>query len=240
MENKPKYFDGVDWIVERYFSVVSTTPFSYKGRTFNPRTLYISPSIARSVECPEMCGACCLAGNLKSSLDYLPKEKPKKNTKLLHVHERQILITHQEDVSITLFSDFQVNNSDECCSGLRVSDGRCEFYPNRPFNCDFALIMTNIPKSPPARMSTRHFGRSWAMKRVDGNRGALCRFHGPAMEHRSEVIRKLTRLQEWCNHFGFQTTKVPAIIKWLNDWVQVPETGLLIPATGERKRGFLR
>lgn len=222
-----KYIDGVDWIVNKYFSVISNKEFTYKGDLYKPKFLMVSPLLCRSVDCFENCGACCLCGSLKSSLDYLPSEKPKSVDR---IERREVIINHGAgDIKVEMFSDFQLGwDIGGSCSYLRMTDGRCNIYQERPFNCDFALIMTSRSSNPkrPHRMLTRHFGRHWCMKRVTGDRGMLCKINEVSADAKQEVIRKLTRLEEWADHFRFTDTRIPAIIKWLNSRISVPQDPL--------------
>ena len=63
--------DFIDKIVTRYFACVTGEEFTYKGKTYKPRPLRISPLIFRGYTCPAVCGACCT----RFSLDYLPQER---------------------------------------------------------------------------------------------------------------------------------------------------------------------
>ena len=63
--------DSVDKIIETYFALVTTQSFSYKGKTYQPRELKVSPGLFDVYQCPAGCGGCC---QWSFSLDYLPEE----------------------------------------------------------------------------------------------------------------------------------------------------------------------
>jgi hypothetical protein len=81
-----------------------------------------------------------------------------------------------------------------------------------PFSCDFELIRFITCKEQ-AHLTQRLFGRGWAMKRVDGGRGALCEMLPADSSTVSEVVRKLERLKQWSIHFGIKT-RIDEIISW--------------------------
>ncbi len=62
-------------------------------------------------------------------------------------------------------------------------------------------------------MSQRLFSRGWAMKRIDGDRGALCGMTPVDDSTVSDVVRKFKRLLEWATHFGIDTC-IPEMIEW--------------------------
>jgi hypothetical protein len=81
-----------------------------------------------------------------------------------------------------------------------------------PFSCDFELIRF-ISFRHNVNLTQKLFGRGWAMKRIDGGKGALCEMVEPDGHSVAEVVRKLEKLKQWANHFGIQT-RLDIIIEW--------------------------
>lgn len=140
------------------------------------------------------------------SLDYLPKEE--------HPYS---LVSRKIEFNgrmVTVFSDTQGDSSSHHCSNLRMTDGRCSIHDKRPFSCDFELTrFLHYSQTPKALVITKLYGRGHAMLRSDGERGARCEMLPETKESRTDTIRKLERLKDWCVHFKLKT-KVPALLKW--------------------------
>lgn len=198
----PHFTDSVDKIITTYFASVTDVKFQYKGVDYVPKPLYVSPSLLRGFTCPVGCGGCCP----RFSLDYLPSEARSERA-----IKREILFNSR---SVEVFSDLQNDHADHFCRNLDKSDGRCGIYLKRPFSCDFELIRF-FQSDDSTRLSQQLFGRGWQFLRIDNDRGAKCTMTDTTDETRSEVIRKLNRLQDWTQHFGI-TTKVPKILNWIN------------------------
>lgn len=199
----PHFTDSIDKIIQVYFASVNLDSFTYKGRTFIVKPLYVSPNILRGFTCPIGCGGCCP----RFSLDYLPmEEKPDNAT------ARKIKI---DDREVEIFSDLQEDHQDHFCRNLNKTDGRCGIYLKRPFSCDFELIRF-FQSDDSTRVSQQLFGRGWQFLRIDDGRGAKCEITPADQETTKETIRKLKRLETWTHHFGI-STKVPRILDWINN-----------------------
>lgn len=57
------------------------------------------------------------------------------------------------------------------------------------------------------------------MTRVDGQKRAMCEMTKVTPDTITEVVRKLHRMGQWMEHFGFNidSTHLPAIIKWIGE-----------------------
>jgi hypothetical protein len=199
--------DSIDKIVTTYFAAVNNVEFEYKGKVYPRKPLSVSPKIVQGYTCPPACGGCCP----RFTLDYLPEEdRPSRNIKL-----RTIPFNKRH---IEIFSDLQEANYGHHCINLRHSDGRCLIHGHHPFSCDFELIrfMHSHTETGINRVMVRQYGRAWAMLRVDDQQGARCEILPPDTHTISETRRKLVRLQQWATHFRL-STRVPKIIKWIND-----------------------
>jgi hypothetical protein len=204
--------DSVDKIVTRYFSVVTSEKFTYKGVTYLPKLLRVSPLLFRDYTCPKGCGACCP----RFSLDYLPEE-----THPYKLEPRQISFNGK---SIQIFSDVQTDHKNYHCRNLSQKDGRCGIHGKQPFSCDFELIraLSFADEKDPNTLTQKLFGRGWAMKRIDGVRGTLCEMTPVTDKSIQEVLRKMERLKQWSDHFQLET-KCSQIISWIRK-IQQPKS----------------
>jgi hypothetical protein len=196
-----RHADSVDKIIEIYIASVCSAPFRYKGKCFLPKLLIVSPLLLRGHTCPSGCGACC--GSF--SLDFLPDEPGTDRTasRLIEIDDRHV----------ALRSDMQADVGDRWCRNLEPSSGRCLVHERRPLACDFELIRFLVYDTK-VLLIQKQYGRAWAMKRLDGKLGALCRMLPVNPQQVADVIRKLRRLELWANHFGIPT-RLPAVISWI-------------------------
>mgnify|MGYP001161966508 CR=1 FL=1 len=197
--------DSIDKIVDSYFSVVADEPFVYKKKQYARRSLTVRPTIFRGFTCPAKCGGCCP----RFSLDYLPSE--------LTPYKMSKRTVEFDGRSIEIYSDMQLDHNNHHCRNLNMSNGRCGVHGKQPFSCDFELIRSIKFDNPDRanRLTTKLFGRGWAMLRVDGERGALCEITPISEESVQDTIRKFKRLKEWCEHFGLKH-RVDDIFDWAN------------------------
>lgn len=186
--------DSVDKIVTRYFACLTREPFTFKERAYEPRPLAVSPLLLRGYTCPPGCGGCC---HIRFTLDYLPSE-----LRPAGLEPREIPFNGKK---VRVYSDLQRENTENVCHHLNLEDGRCGVYKRRPFSCDFELIRTLEYTNRPNVLTQKLFGRGWNMKRIDGERGALCTMLPADEETTAEVVRKLGRLAQWAKHFGIRT-----------------------------------
>jgi hypothetical protein len=194
--------DSLDKVIQTYFACVTAEAFNYKGVVYHPRELRVSPSIFRGFTCPPMCGGCCP----RFSLDYLPEEeKPD-----MPLTMREVAFNGS---TVYIYSDLQEVPA-IFCKNLQ-KDGRCGIHGRQPFSCDFELIrfLEFKEEGHANHLTQKLFGRGWAMRRVDDQRGALCEMTPITDETVAEVVRKLGRLNQWAEHFGI-STKVPTILEW--------------------------
>lgn len=217
--------DSVDKIITRYFATLTMESFTYGGKTYHPRPLRVSPDLLRGHTCPPGCGGCC---HIQFSLDYLPNENLPPG-----VQNREVEFNGRK---VVVMSDPQDDHELKRCRHLNPKDGRCGIHKVRPFSCDFELIRTLefADESRPNVLTQKLFGRGWAMKRIDGHRGALCEMLPVTPEHAADVVRKLKRFIDWSNHFKVMT--------WAPHIIRLIETGQLNRAhvlkVSDRAGGF--
>lgn len=196
-----RHADSVDKIVEVYLASVCSAPFRYKGKTFFPKLLIVSPLLLRGHTCPPHCGACC--GSF--SLDFLYHEPATPE-----VVDRSIEI---DDRRVDLRSDRQADVGERWCRNLEKSSGRCRVHDRRPLACDFELIRFLVYDTK-VLLIQKQYGRAWAMARLNGRLGALCQMLPPSSERVRDVVRKLNRLEAWGVHLGIGTRLAP-IMSWI-------------------------
>ena len=197
--------DSVDKIVTRYFSVVTDEVFTYKGVVYHPKDIKVSPLLFRDYTCPSGCGACCP----RFSLDYLPTDN------YPYALEKRFIQFNGRPIPI--YSDTQTDHKNYHCRNLNMSDGRCGIHGKQPFSCDFELIrMLTFEGDSQNTITQKLFGRGWAMKRIDGGRGTRCTMTPITPYSIDEVVRKLKRLEGWCDHFHLKN-KLPQILQWVTE-----------------------
>lgn len=213
--------DTIDKIVTAYFAPITKRAFTYKNKLYPAKILRVSPLLMRGFTCPANCGGCCI----KVSLDYLPEETARPN----NVVERTIEFDGRQ---VAIWSDQQTDNPNKHCQYLD-DIGRCKIYELRPFVCDFELIRF-LQSAEKSNLIQKLHGRGWRFERVDGGKGGLCKMTPPSRETVDEVIRKLSRLEEWTDHFGVETW-IGEIIQWM---LSEPTGPLILDQSYER--GFLQ
>lgn len=209
--------DSIDKVVMAYFAAVAAEPFVYKGVYYPVRKVVVNPNLLRGYVCPPGCGACCY----NFTLDYLPDEPHPYPLK-----RREVLFDGRR---VELFTDTQEGNVGKNCHNLLPDTIRCGIHGKQPFACDFELIKSIVTADVrlPIRVTTQLFSRKWGMTRVgDGQKGALCYLTPPSPETQADILRKLHRLERWCDHFGLKH-RVRYIIEWASGSPQEP---LVFPA----------
>jgi hypothetical protein len=198
------FTDSLDKIIMTYFASLTKEEFEYRGIIFAPKNLTVSPLILRGYTCPERCGGCCP----RFSLDYLPSEK-----RPPYINATRMIPFNGKLVEV--YSDMQLDREGEhFCRNLNMDDGRCGIHGKHPFSCDFELIRFFVADDS-TRLSQQLFGRGWQFLRVDGERGAKCEMTPVDKSTTDDVIRKLTRLKEWCSYFGISNW-TPEILRWID------------------------
>lgn len=208
-------YDSLEKTILVFFAAVAKEPITYTNETSTVLPLVVSPLIWRGFTCPSGCGACCG----RATLDYIPGEpRPKEAV------EKTITVNNKE---FKIYCDEQNDLTSYFCRNLDT-DARCSIYDVRPFSCDFALLNINTYKTH-RLLNCRKFGRHWAWKRVDEQRGTLCEMLPIQDEWIANTRRRLYRLHMWTSYFQLKTW-LPEILEWSS---QDPYT-----ITKELKLGF--
>jgi hypothetical protein len=197
-------YNTVDKIVGSYFTSMVVEPFTYKGKTVHERPLVVSPLLFRGLICPPGCGACCPS----FTLDYLPNEPAAKSVPDLKPIEvefngRQVALLRYHNDPKARF-----------CNYLNLDNGRCTIHEVNPLSCSFE-IMRFLVSEDHARFLVKFFGRSWAMLRIDGDRGAQCGIAEWDTDIQASHIRQIRRLRDWMRHFGLNPRRTFEIQDWL-------------------------
>lgn len=199
--------DSLEKIITRYIAVVTNQEFEWRGNRYLPKPLKVSPLLLRGYTCPERCGACCP----RFSLDYLPQEHKPPGLEIRKVEFN--------GGPVYVYSDTQTDHKDHHCRNLDKETARCKIHICRPFSCDFELIRPAVFADPesPNMLQQRLFGRAWNMTRADGSKGTDCVMTAPTEESVEDAIRKIKRLEEWCQHFGVDDNKCQSILSYIDD-----------------------
>ena len=187
------FSDSISKIVTSYFACVCSEEFTYQNRVFKPKRLTVTPYLFRGYTCPAKCGGCCPV----FTLDYLPEPLE------THPYPLKKRFIHFNGRRIPIYSDLNQDCPDRFCKNLDMNTGRCNIHKHNPFSCDFELtrFLHFSKEESPNRLTTKLYGRGHAFMRVDGKRGALCEMTPPNDESVASIVRKLKRLEQWCNHF---------------------------------------
>lgn len=205
------YADSMDKVVGTYFAAVSTIPFAYKKKIYQPKPLYIAPSFLHEFRCVLHCGGCCP----RFSLDYLPTDpRPE------HITETRVVEVNGVEVELYSYRQWPIRNAaprwpSAHCDHLNMQDASCTIHGKQPFSCDFETLRF-VHFSDHTWLGTRPFGRGWNMLRVDGQRGARCEFsHKPTVAAKEDALRKLRRLKEWTDAFRIPT-RLDDVLAWVS------------------------
>lgn len=199
--------DSLDKVIGTYFAMVTAVPFTFRGKEYQPKALRVSPGVFRGFTCPAGCAGCCP----RFSLDYLPTER-RPQFDLGHI-TREVEFNGK---SFRIVSDMQKDHDGMKCRNVNWDDGRCGIHGLQPFSCDFEVLRF-LEMSDPSRpngLTSKLFGRGWAMMRVDGVRGALCEMTEADEESLRDNLRKLKRLREWVEYFELPH-RLNQIIEWV-------------------------
>jgi Fe-S-cluster containining protein len=158
--------------------------------------------IFRELDCPEKCGACCK----RYALNYLPDETKRVKEATL---EFKVKVNEKE---FLLFSDLQQDHTGDWCRNLDVVTGRCMHYEERAFECDLPPLQVNQYKQHNL-LTSRGLGRAWALKKIDGTKGALSKMKPLNDISVADTRRKLDRLKQWADYFTLDTW-MPEIVAW--------------------------
>jgi len=197
------YRNSIDKVITTYVASVAAEPFEYNNIGYEPQPLWVTPLLGREFKCVLKCAGCCP----RFTLDWLPYEdKPDLP-----------LVLRKVEVSGRRFDVYSYMQGPMVgrwhCDNVDMKTGGCGIHGRQPFSCDFETVRF-FKYLDHTVVRTAPFGRAWALKRIDMNRGALCEFGEITPQARQEAIRRLTRLEGWCNYFMVKN-KVPQMIEYL-------------------------
>lgn len=189
-------------------------------KSLEEEVLVLSNLFFRDYTCPSHCGGCCP----RFSLDYV-KDSDRWNefkTKYpQHLHRfKERIIDGQ-----VFMSDTQEDHNDYHCRNLNKENGRCMIHEANPFSCEFELMkLGRHPGTYRKSLNTESFtiltkklfGRGWAMKRIDGERGALCEMIPFNYTKFLRDIELLKELREIVRGFNKEIPKLNLLINYLD------------------------
>lgn len=168
------------------------------------KEVQLSPKFFRSYQCTEKCCACCP----KFSLDYFAGERW--DGFKAHYPDKLKFFTGRAFSGVQVYSDFQRDNESYFCRFLDLTTGKCTIHNYNPFSCKFEIIKVNKFKDG-GILIKKKFSRGWNMKRLDKEKGALCKILPFNYLEFLEDISLLCELNEIGNQFGIKTKLTPII-----------------------------
>ena len=209
--------DSLEKIIQYYILPLAAETVRYEQRVFEPMDIRVAPELFRGTTCPPMCGGCCKA----YSLVYLPHEPhPYELEKFTAIVNKKFVPLYRDPEPFTNINGRGAGLEDKCKH--LTTEGRCGIHldpdknghTGQAFSCDIELLKIHVyPSRKRSEITTKLFGRGWVMKRVDGERGALCEIIPENEETKADAFRKLRRIKEWCEHMGVKH-HVDKIIEW--------------------------
>lgn len=122
-------------------------------------------------------------------------------------------------------SDLQDDHTNHHCRNLNMENGRCMIHGSNPFSCEFELMKIQtmgIYKyvkgfENHAVVIKKLFGRGWALTKIDGTKGAICKMIDFNYEKFLRDIELLKELREIIKGFGKENKKLTILIDHLED-----------------------
>lgn len=195
--------DSFDKIAESYFTVLSRTDFYFKDEWIEVRPVLVSPKMLREDKCVLGCGACCRS----YTQDWLPSGKYPGDA-----FSRTVSLNSKK---YEIISSIPYKNS-FWCKYLNTVTGECLIYDMRPLTCEFELLRASVAEAGQNYLTTRLYGRGWALTRIDKTKGALCKIELVTPESIQNTIHRLSRLQKWMNYFELDSSRIDDILEWIN------------------------
>lgn len=181
----------------------------------------LSKLFFRDYTCPANCGACCP----RFSLDYFEGERWEK---FKATYPDKVKYFKKREVNgVTVWTDAQDDHKDHFCRNLDQTNGRCTIHEANPFSCEFELMkFIHQKQNDKALLINKLFGRKWAMKRIDGIRGALCEMLPFNFDKLLRDLKLLKELQSIAEAWKMKT-KLPEIISLIEKNLPGLEQGIL-------------
>jgi Fe-S-cluster containining protein len=159
----------------------------------------ISPLFYRDYSCPPNCGGCCP----KFSLVYFEGERWDKFKELYPEYsakfEKRVL-----ENGVVLYEDHQKENTNHHCVNLNMTNGRCMIHESNPFSCEFELMKVRNVQGK-ISIINKLFGRGWQLKRIDGERGAMCEMKDFNYDKFLRDLKLLKELKEYAIKLNYDT-----------------------------------
>lgn len=178
----------------------------------------LSPLFYRDYSCPAGCGGCCP----KFSLVYFPGERWERFKKeypdlVKRFHLRFVKVAGQLPQEI--YEDTQSDNMNHHCINLDMQTGRCKIHTSNPFSCEFELMKVSTIKDK-TYLINKLFGRGWALTKIDGERGAMCKMKDFSYEKFLRDVSLLKELYEYSIKLNYDTIlpEVLAYFEFNDQW----------------------
>jgi len=178
-------------------------------------TVQLSKNFFRDYSCPPKCGGCCP----RFSLDYFEGSQRWEDFKKQYPDQVKHF-TRREVDGVAIWSDLQKDHDDYHCKHLNKEDGRCGIHKANPFSCEFELNkFITFKEKKKSILINKLFGRGWNLKRIDGERGALCEMLPYKHEKTVRDVELLEELEWISDRFGV-VTKLTPITKFIRENIE--------------------
>lgn len=194
-------------MAERYMAAFCDVPFYVDGVYYEPPDeVVITHRAWRRYTCPPGCGACCHSFELIflpeefAEFEYVYPEHAKRFQRFEVL--RQVDGYYR---TIHLYRDSQDDAETRRCMYLNLENGRCGIHLRNPFHCAIELLRftrRDTKRGTVVHVGTQLFGRTWALERIDGERGAMCEVLDPDPQRIIEVESHLQYIVRWMDYFG--------------------------------------
>lgn len=195
-------FDSQDKVLV-FLQGLCSRPIMYKGRALAVHPLKVSPRLFQRVVCPGDCGACC---NLVYTKDWLPTQPHPKDVIMRQVSvdgHRFPILTHVDDTRPCGYID---------------SQSRCTIHTMNPLACRLPLCHMMLFRDRYV-LTTRIYGRGWALTRGNGVKGALCKLETTnAVPH---LVKLFEELFLYADHYKVKLDRAKQVMDYI---VKGPQT----------------
>lgn len=166
----------------------------------------ISPLFYRDYKCPSHCGGCCP----KFSLVYFEGKRWDLFKELYP--DYAIKFNKRIYNGVIIYEDTQEENNNHHCKNLNMENGRCLIHKANPFSCEFELMKVRKIKED-ISIINKLFGRGWQLKRIDGERGAMCEMKDFNYEKFLKDLSLLKELNDYAKKLNYDTI-LPEVIEY--------------------------
>jgi len=179
----------------------------------NAKSVVLSPSFFRKLECPSGCGSCCH----KIVLEYFEDSIRWQQLKKMYPGVGSLFKLEIVD-GVRIWRWNQKEHRSKFCFFLDLNSGRCGIHEVAPFPCKFApcKFLDRTKSTDRSILLTTYYGRAWSFTKIDKSRGADCIISEDLFTEETylQYIEYLSELNNYANLLKIDT-KLPKILEYL-------------------------